>query len=76
MYDNVKEKVIGGLRSVDLVALLTDCWTSGATQSYMTWHDHHKQYISDDRETDNPVAQTPSIYEAHRSEVSLAGVLR
>ena len=36
MYDNVKGKVTGGLRRADLVALTTDCWSSRATQRYMT----------------------------------------
>lgn len=72
MYNNVKEKVIEGLSSAHLVALTTDCWTSRATQSFMTVTAH---YINDDWEIQNPVLQTRPIYEAHTSE-HLAEVLR
>ena len=36
LQDNVKEKVIGGLSSEHLMALMTDCCTSRTPQSYMT----------------------------------------
>ena len=72
MYNDVKEKVIEGLSSAHLVALTTDCWTSRATQSFMTVTAH---FINDDWEIKNPVLQTRPIYEAHTSE-HLAEVLR
>lgn len=41
MSDNVKQKVTGGLRRADLVALITDCWSFRAIQSYMTMTTHY-----------------------------------
>lgn len=65
MYNNVKEKVIKGLSSAHLVALTTGCWTSRATQRFMTVTAH---YINDDWEILNPVPQTCPVHEAHTSE--------
>ena len=65
MYSNVKEKVIEGLSSAHLVALTIDCWTSRATQSFITVTAH---YINDDEEIQNPVLKTRPIYEAHTIE--------
>ena len=65
MYNNVQEKVIEGMSSAHLMALKTECWTSRATQRFMTVTAHS---INDDWEIQNPVLQTCCIYEAHASE--------
>ena len=44
------------------MTLTTDCWTSRATQSFVTVTAH---YINDDWEIQNPVIQTCLICEAH-----------
>lgn len=72
MYEDVKEKVLGGLSNAELVALRTDGWTSRATESYITVTAH---YVNKDWEIESPVLQTRPIYEAHTSD-NLAEVLK
>lgn len=50
MYEDVKEKVLGGLSNAELVALTTDGWTSRATESYITVTAH---YVNKDWEIES-----------------------
>ena len=68
----IRAKVLYLLRSADIAALMTACWTSRTTQSYMIITAH---YINGDWEIEYPVLQICPIYEAHKSK-NMIEVLR
>ena len=65
MYEATKTKVMADLKKSDQVALTTDCWTSNATQSYMTVTAH---YITSNWELRNLVLQTRELECSHTAD--------
>lgn len=62
MYANVKESIAASLQAAERVALTCDCWTSRATDSYMTITAH---FIDGDWNLMSNVLQTRAVETSH-----------
>ncbi|KAJ8302381.1 hypothetical protein KUTeg_021368 [Tegillarca granosa] len=68
MYKSTKEAVIYDINRANVVSLTTDCWTSHATQAYMTVTAHA---ISPTWDLTNYVLQTRELPGSHTGELKL-----
>lgn len=64
MYEEAKRDITERIRALDL-AVTSDCWTSHATQSYLTVTGHG---VTDDWEMENYVLQTRELPGSHTGE--------
>lgn len=65
LYKEVNATVLDSLSSAERVALTSDAWTSGATESYMTVTAHH---ITDQWNLQSKVLQTRVMHDSHTGE--------